>query len=90
MTIDGNEVIDILWESGIEARLKEKDEDLTVLDIPGRGVDIGRAWSEGEDDDDWVFDVGDIAIFVDNEFYCQYDGETADDLVNVILEVLGE
>lgn len=89
MTIDGNKVMDLLWESGIESQLKEKDEDITVLDISGRNTDVGRAWSE-DDDESWVFDVGDIAIFVDNEFYCQYDGETAEGLAETILEVLGE
>lgn len=89
MTIDGNKVMDLLWESGVESHLKEKDEDITVLDIPGRNTDIGRAWSE-DDDESWVFDVGDIAIFVDNEFYCQYDGETPEGLAELVLEVLGE
>jgi len=86
--IDGNKVIDLLWDSGIEANLKEKDEDLTVLDIPGHGMDIGRAWST-DNDDNWGFDVGDVAIFMDNEFYCQYDDETEEGLVTTILEILG-
>ena len=89
MMIDGNKVIDLLWDSGIEANLKEKDEDLTVLDIPGHSMDIGRAWSTDDDDDNWGFDVGDVAIFVDDEFYCQYDDETEEGLVATILIILG-
>lgn len=89
MTIDGNEVIDLLWEHGIQSNLKEKDEDLTVLDLPGTGMDVGRAWTD-DDDETWVFDVGDIYIFVDNKFFCQFDGETAQELVNTILEIGSE
>jgi len=89
MTIDGNAVIDLLWESGIQSNLKEKDEDLTVLDLPEKNMDIGRAWAENEDDT-WFFDVGDIAIFMDNEFYCQFDGESASELVEMVLDILGE
>lgn len=90
MTTDviyGNKVIDLLWESGVESRLKEKDEDTTVLDLPAHNIDIGRAWTNDGDEDNWVFDVGDIAIFVDDEFYCQFDGDTPEALVDTILEI---
>lgn len=89
MNLDGNVVIDYLWEAGIQAHLREKDEDLTVLDFPGYHLDVGRAWSGDTDTEDrWFFDSDDVFVYLDNEFYCQICPESEKDLADSIVSIL--
>lgn len=88
-TIDGNEIEHILWSEGYDFSLStDKETGNTVLKMDGTSVDIGLVWLDDESESGWSFEIGDIYLYLNSEFYTSLYAETAESLVSEVLRTL--